>query len=335
MIYKDIEKENLSKAYLFYGEEKLLIENTLKGVIQNNISIDFADFNYYTFEGKDLEYEKLINAAETLPLMSNKKLIVVKDVSGFNENNDLNDEFYDFLKNLGEYIILIFIEGNDKLNKNTKLYKFFTKEKRNIEFSKLKELDTVSFIEKYLKKHKKVMTRSNIMYFIKKTNYHSRNLNITLLDIKNELDKLIASTTEKEINKEEIDFQGNDLIDENIFGFLNYLSERKLEGALNSFSDLYSLNEPVQKIMVMFIRQVRLLLSLKLLRGEGYSDMDIQRQVGIKPYEYSKLSRHINRFSLEFLKSFYNQLLESDRLMKSTSIDERTLMETLVVKFCK
>ena len=87
MTYQDftvnINKGRLKTLYLFYGEEDYLIDHTLKLLKDKYIDNSFETLNYQILEGKDIQFEDIHNACETLPFMSDKKIVVVKDLGIF------------------------------------------------------------------------------------------------------------------------------------------------------------------------------------------------------------------------------------------------------------
>ncbi|MBP2024774.1 DNA polymerase III subunit delta [Peptoniphilus stercorisuis] len=331
MDYKEIYKNELSGAYLFYGIEKLLIDNACDYIVKKYINNGMEIFNLTNFEGKDLDAKDIMSACETLPVMNEKRVIFVKDVAAFSEN--VSDEFYDFLDNLADYVIIIFLDTNDNLNKVKKFYKYFSKRKRNVEFTQLKGRDIYKFVEGYIARKNKKIYNVDLSYLISKSSYGSRNVDISLYDLKNEIDKIIALTKTDTITREIIDSSLTENTDTNIFMFLDAMCERDTEKALIEFRNLHSLNEPIQKILFMLTRQVRLLIIYKTLSFARYRESDIMSEMGVKKYEYSKIQRFSRNFKLEFLYDFYKMILEFDEKIKTSSGEDLILFEMLIVKF--
>ena len=331
MDYKDVYRVNLKGAYLFFGEEKLLIDNATDFIKKKFINSGMETFNLTNFEGKGLDQKTLISSCETLPIMNEKRVIFVKDVAAFSEN--INDEFYDFLDNLADFIILIFLDTTDSLNKVKKFYKYFKKNKRDVNFEKLKGRDINKFVEGYVARKNKKISNVDLSYLISKSAYNSRNIDISLYDLKNEIDKMIALAGTGDITRRVIDSSLTENTDTNIFMFLDYMCEKDTENALKEYRNLHFLNEPIQKILVMLTRQVRLIIIYKTLSNAHYSQSDIMTEMGVKSYEYKKISKFARNFELEFLYSFYKNLLNVDESIKTSVGSENTLFEMLIVEF--
>lgn len=332
MNYQDIYKADLNGAYLFYGDEQLLMDRALSYIVNRYTSENFRNFNVQYIDGKNLEVDFLIAAIETLPIFDLKKIVIVKNFIESLKNTQ--DKILEMIKDMSESTILIFLDYENEILKTTKFYKYFSKNKTNIEFSKLGENDFRKFLNEYIQEKSLKITPANVSYLAQKSGYNSRNLNILLYDVKNELDKL-AISCKQEITKEKIDEVYISSIDTNIFNFLEALSNRNISKTLFELENLNKIGEPIQKVFYMISRQFRLMMSYKTLEEQNFSDIKILDILGIKQYELSKIKISSNKFSKEKLKEIYNLLLEYDYSIKTKTVDERSLFETLLVEIIK
>ena len=333
MNYKKIYRDkDHSGAYLFYGKEKYLIENAV-GYLINKYVKGTEAFNYTKFKGNEVKPEDIISACETYPVMNDKKLVLVRDVVGFLGENDLKDSFYDFLDNLSDFVILIFWDTGS-LKKTTKFYKFFKKKDRDMDFAKLNSADLNNFIKGYFIRKGKEIGPSELALFISESGYNSKNEDVSLLDLKTEMDKIAAHGKDKRILREDISSSITENIDTNIFKFLDAMMGRRSEEALKELHNLYKLGEPSLRIFTMIIRQVKNFLSYKILSNKNISQADIMNKMEVKKYEFGKIKSFEKNFTKEFLIDFYEELIRSDELFKTSSIDEKLIMETLIIKYC-
>lgn len=333
MNYKKIYRDkDHSGAYLFYGKEKYLIENAV-GYLINKYVKGTEAFNYTKFKGSEVKPEDIISACETYPVMNDKKLVLVRDVVDFLGENDLKDSFYDFLDNLSDFVILIFWDTGS-LKKTIKFYKFFKKKDRDMDFAKLSPADLNNFIKGYFIRKGKEIGPSELALFISESGYNSKNEDVSLLDLKTEMDKIAAHAKDKKILREDISSSITENIDTNIFKFLDAMMGRRSEEALKELHNLYKLGEPSLRIFTMIIRQVKNFLSYKILSTKNISQADIMNKMEVKKYEFGKIKSFEKNFTKEFLIDFYEELIKSDELFKTSSIDEKLIMETLIIKYC-
>lgn len=328
--YKELYKNEISGAFLFYGHEKLLMDNTLKYVVNKYISKDTATFNLSIFDGINLSVDKVISSIETLPLLSDKRIIVIKNASEFSENID--KDFLKKLEKLENYVIIIFLDYSNEINKTKSFYKFFQKNNKNVEFPKLKGREIYNFIDQYFIRNGIKIKPNDLSYLVSKSGYDSKNMDLGLYDIKNELDKIISLVEDGILTKEIIDSSLVDRTDSNIFNFIEAICSKNSEKAILELNNLHELNEPIQKVFYMIIRQVHLMIGYVSAKKLSVSDREIQAQLKVKDYEFSKLKNYCRNFTLDELSNIHTELLEIDSLIKTSSISERLLVEMLIIK---
>lgn len=330
-----IRSDSLDPTYLFIGDEEYLMNDSIKRLKLKYIN-SFEELNFVNLEGQDTDLDILVNACETLPFMSEKKIVILKDVKKLLDN--LNDSevkrFYKYLDTLDDFVVLILMDNNNSIKKNTKIYRDFNKKKNVVDFSRLVGKDLNGWIESILKKYNKKMSFSNISYFIERSSYRSRDVDLNLYDLENELLKIIDYSKKEDIDKKSIDSVLIESIDTNIFKLLDAISKQDSSMAIKSFNEMYISNEPIQRMFFMIMRQIRLLLGCKLYREKGYNQSQIQSKLKIGSYEYSKFISQASRWSVERLELIMDELLDIDIKMKTTSIDEKLLIEMLLVKLC-
>ncbi|WP_455257843.1 DNA polymerase III subunit delta [Peptoniphilus asaccharolyticus] len=256
-------------------------------------------------------------------------MVIVKNFVDSIKN--VQDEIIEMMQDMSETSILIFLDYENEVLKTTKFYKYFSKTKKNVEFPKLKENEFRKFLGDYISERGFKISPSDISYLAQKSSYNSRNLSIVLYDVKNEVDKILAIAKDV-VSRDMIDEVYISNIDTNIFNFLEAMTNKNISTALLELNNQYQVGEPIQKIFYMVSRQFRLLLSYKNLKEQGYPDNKIMEQLGIKQYEFSKLRVSATRYEKEKLKEIYGLLLEYDHTIKTRTVDERAMFESLLVK---
>lgn len=335
MNYKKIYKDDThSGAYLFFGKEKYLMENAI-GYLLNKYVKGSEAFNYIKFKGVEAKPEDIISACETYPVMNDKKVVLVRDVTDFIGEYDLKKSFYEFLDNLSDFVVLIFWDTAN-IKKTTKFYKYFQKNHRDIDFGKLSLVDANRFVKSYfLRKGKKINDRE-VALFIKESGYTSKNEDVVLLDLNSEMDKIAAAAKSDLISESDVRNLITENIDTNIFAFLDSMMQRNSEIVLAEFHNIVKLGEEYPIIFYHIIRQVKNLLSYKILSEKNISHAEIMNKMGVSKFEFDKKIRVYERnFSKKFLIDFYEELIRADEFFKTSSVDEIVIFETLIIKYCQ
>lgn len=335
MNYKKIYKDDThSGAYLFFGKEKYLMENAI-GYLLNKYVKGSEAFNYIKFKGSEVKPEDIISACETYPVMNDKKVVLLRDVSDFIAEFDLKKSFYEFLDNLSDFVVLIFWDTAN-IKKTTKFYKYFKKNNRDIDFEKLSAVDANRFVKSYFLRKGKIINDREAALFIKESGYTSKNEDVVLLDLNSEMDKIAAAAKSDLISESDVRNLITENIDTNIFAFLDSMMQRNSEIALVEFHNLVKLGEKYPIIFYMIIRQVKNLLSYKILSQKNISQAEIMNKMGVSKYEFDKKIRTYERnFSKKFLIDFYDELIRADEFFKTSSVNEIIIFETLIIKYCQ
>ena len=78
---QDVDQGSLEKLYLFFGEESYLKEHYRDRIFSLIGGEGFAQFNQVVLDGDSLTLDALIDSVESLPVMSDKKLIFIRDLN--------------------------------------------------------------------------------------------------------------------------------------------------------------------------------------------------------------------------------------------------------------
>lgn len=332
-----VKNDNIKSAYLFKGEEEYLMRQAIVLLKEKYIDSSFETLNYVNIDEKESDFETILNACETLPFMGEKKMVVINDIEKLieNDNDDLSKKLSKYIEGLDSFVLLLMIDKNNSLKKTTSIYKKAKKMGIVIDFDGLKGRDINNWVLNTVKEKNKGISGSNINYFLNKSTYSKYGTSKNLYDIENELLKVISYSEKDEISKENIDMVLIKTLDNNIFDLLKYISERNSDQAIVIFNEIHEMKEPIQRVVYMVIRHLRLLLMYKLYKEKGYSENDARSKMKISPYEFKNISRQSTGFTKERLVIALDEILTLDVKQKTSSLDDKLALEILIVKLCK
>ncbi|WP_077368004.1 DNA polymerase III subunit delta [Anaerosalibacter sp. Marseille-P3206] len=342
----DINKNKLKTLYLFYGEEEYLIDYSLKLLKDKYIDSSFETLNYQILEGKDIQFEDIQNACETLPFMSEKKIVVVKDLGIFSRKkrgevadekpSKKKDPLKEYLQTLADYVCLIFVEKEGKVDKSKAIVKTIGKTGEIVEFSKLKGNNLNEWIVNTFKKYGKTIAPYTLNYLIEFSFYFSRDSNKTLYDLENEILKLSNFVGDKkEVTKTDIDNVMAKSLETNIFALLDSISTKNVNNSIKIYNEMCASDVPFLKILHMIVRQFRLIKHYIVFTKGGYVGGDAMSKLKISSFEYNKIARQSQNFSLKQLNRALDLCLECDKLIKTGSMDSKLAIEMLIIKLCQ
>ena len=340
-----VKKRDLKTVYLLFGEEEYMLNNTIDLLKKTFVDESLESLNYLQIEGSEIGFNTIFDACETLPFMSEKKIVIINDLPQLMKKKKGNsasiqqdvdiDKLSKYILNLDDYICLVFAVKGSEVHKTNALYKSIKKVGDIVEFNKIRGNDLNRWVENTFKKYNKRINRSNINYFIQRSSYFEKNQNKNLYDLENEIVKISNyMLNNRDVSKEIIDLLMPKSLEMNIFNLLNSISNKKGESAIRLFNEMYMSNEPVLFILHMIVRQLRNMLNYKVLKDKGYSDGDILSKMKLSKYEYSKVLGQSNNFTISQLEKAMFQCLETEKLIKTSSLDDRLALEVLITKLC-
>ena len=193
---QQIKDNNIGNLYLFFGEEVFVKDMYLERMKSFVPDGGFADFNYIFLDAKDAISEKVDDALNSFPMMSEKKLVVIKNSGIFKKASEEVKEFWlERLADIPDYVLLIFDE--QEADKRSVLYKAVTKHGLGVEFSYLKDYEVASWVAREVQKAGKKISKDAAEYLVAMCDPGISN-------VKNELQKLI-DYADSEIYKSDID----------------------------------------------------------------------------------------------------------------------------------
>ena len=343
---KRVKDDDLKSVYLFYGEEDYLIDEAIKLIKRTYVEESFETLNYIVLDGENVNFDGIVNASETLPFMSNKKIVIVKNLPLFENKMQIGEDLGEWdnpkakkmliehIESLGEHLCLIFIKKIDNIRKSNSIYKTINKVGDIVEFKKIRGMDLENWISHSFKKHGKTISKFNINYFIQHSSYFDSKQKKTLYDLENEIIKISNYISDEKVTGEDIDFSMARSLDMNIFNLLNNISQKNGAEAIRLFNEMYFSGEPALFILHMIVRQLRNMLHIKVLKAKGYAEKEINDKVGLSQYEYRKVFNQSNNFSIRQLESFLKYCLAADNSIKTGFMNDRLALEVLITNLC-
>lgn len=336
---KDIKNNELKKVYLLYGNEMYLKDYIISNIKDKYIDKAFESLNMIYINGKETSAEIIINACETLPFMSDKKIVIVEDLQFFTSKKEVSnideEELCSYMKNLNSTTCLIFITTEDKVDNRKKIVKVIKENGGVVELSKLKDAELIKWTQSIFSKNQKEISKVNIQFFLSKSGYYEHD-DRTLYDLANEIDKICSYLgNRKTVEKEDVDKGVVKSFQNNVFYFVDALGQKKADMALSIFNDMILDNEPIQLILHMIVRQLRLLMLTKLYEEKGYSQGVISQKLNIHTFVVKKLITQASNFTIDDLSIILEKALDVDRSIKTGQIDWKLAVEMFIAEISK
>ncbi len=322
-IQEDLKNGNFRQIYLLYGEEDYLIaqyrDKLLKALVPEGDTLNFS-----RFEGKDTRVSEVIDLCETIPFLSERRVILFEN-SGFFKNKC--DELADYLPQIPDYLYLIFVEK--QVDKRSRMYKALKDKGRAAEFSMPDDKTLLTWIGTILGKNGRKIRTTDAGVLLQRTGSDMGN-------IKNELDKLIGYTEGRDmVTMADIDAVCTNRAENRVFDMVRAVADKDQKRAMLLYEDLLALREPPLKILFNLTREFRRMLLIKKMEREGTAQSEIAAVLGVKPFAVQKSSRCARRYTVSALEKILEEFAAADEDVKTGRLDDRLAVELMIVKCSK
>ncbi|MGL4606527.1 MAG: DNA polymerase III subunit delta [Eubacteriaceae bacterium] len=336
MNYKELNKaiknKTFSPIYLFTGVEDYIgqmMEKTLQGCC---IPKGLEPLNTTIFSEKNLNPSELVAACETLPLMSEKRLVVIKEEAELDKvvSKEEFTKFLDYLEKPSKSTILIMYMKT--LDKRKKMYKLIQKNGEIVIFDKLDLKDLENWLGRRIKLLNKSISRSVLDFFIQRSRYlTNENKNMEMID--NDINKLMDYLGDRvEITKEDILLVIPESVEDGVFKMVDYAMGNEKGKALMMLNQFYLEGEAPFGIFNLLLRQLRQILMIKIYTGRGNPVKVVAGEMKIPPFIVNKILKIGKKYREDDLFKLLIQGAELDLQMKNGEIDQNLALELFVMK---
>lgn len=317
---EDLKTGQFKQIYLLYGEEGYLKRQYRDRFIKAMLP-EGDTMNYAHYEGKNINVREVIDLAETLPFFAQRRLIVFEDTGFF---KSAGAELADYIKDMPETTYFIFVEN--EVDKRSKLYKAVKAKGHIVELTTQDEGTLKRWIQGIVRREKKQISDSVILYFLNKVGTDMEN-------IQRELEKVFCYALDrKEITREDIDAVCVTQITNHIFDMVNAVADKNQRRALDLYYDLLALKEPPMRILFLMIRQYRILFQVKGLSGQGYGKKEIASKAGLHPFAAGKYMDQAKKFRMSELRAVMEDGADIEQRVKTGLLTDNLAVELFIVK---
>jgi DNA polymerase-3 subunit delta len=330
LLEESLKKGKLENGYLFCGLDEKIIKDSIELIVNLAIDKTFADLNYIRFDGAKAEVSDIINACETMPFMSDRKVVLVYRASFLGEKEDKDskkrfNEISKYIENLPSHCVLImYYVFEDDREKPSNSIKKLEKKCTLIKVDKLKG-------DKYYKRVKNIFSAMNKDIGKVELKFFCDNVDNNMDIITREADKLVNFCEGREITRQDILKLLPQKNDNDIFDLVDYLSQKRPEKAIDILNEILYRGENIIGILFMIQRQFKLLLNVKIALEGGKSKEEISKVLRLHPFIAEKMMVQSRKFTISQLKKCLEMCLNTERVFKSSGAEKKIEMELLMV----
>lgn len=323
---KQLKEKNTGNLYLFFGEEVFIRDMYLEHMKKLVPDNDFSDFNNIILDGKDLTQGKADDTINSFPVMAEKKIIIIKNSGIFKACPEDSKAFWEeTLSLIPDYVLLIFVE--DEINKKNVLFKAVSKYGLCVNFEYQKDYEIIPWVIREAKKAGKKMSKDAAELLVSLCDPG-------LINIKNELDKLISYAGE-EIYRSDIEKVVSRPMSLAIFEITDAIAEKNADKALSMIMRLKENKESAFNIIYLLSSSFDKMLNAKLMLENGATYDMIASNMKLSPFIAKKYIASSKNFSQEFLMDRIIKTAKIDLAIKQGELEEWTALFSYVAECLK
>ena len=127
---KEVKQNSIKNSYVFCGLDEELIKDGVNLLTKPFLEDGFGDLNYIKLDGLTTTMDDILNACETMPFMSEKKVVLVYRANFLKDKTDssgtkMYNTIKDYLKDVPPHTLLVmyyvFGDKRETAKKNKKL----------------------------------------------------------------------------------------------------------------------------------------------------------------------------------------------------------------------
>jgi len=318
-----LKKDKILPIYFFFGSDHFTIDQAVKAVskiVESEISSEF-DKETITVKKKD-SLVPVLDIASAFPFGSGKKLLIVKNFELFSDKNI----FTKYVNLPLETTVLIAVYYGKISGLGKEPYKSLIKQNYIFEASELRRKDLEKWACSEAKRLGVELSLENSML---------------LLDIVGGDKSLVAAQLKKigdflngkgEITTEIITQMASETKEYSIFNLQDAIKIGDKSKALYISYNLLKHNfEPLQ-IMGMITKLISIIAQSIELKAQNLNSFEAAKKMGISKYYYDSCTRGNFFKSDKKLLNASRALLNADLKIKTSTIDKKTLMTTLITE---
>jgi len=339
-ISDDIRDREVPGLVLLCGSEAYLIE-WARELLSERFTNDAArPLDLAVFEEGTYSFEDIKEACETLPVLSEKKVVVAENLEAVWGKGEKWFSKED-RKSLGEYaadvpdstMLIITAPGSLKDNKKySHLTDVIRKNGRIYEFTSLNDRDLKGFIAKTMKQRGKSMSVDTMDMLISESGYMNNDIDYGLYNLLNDLKKAMDLSEGEVVGAEAVAESISGNLEHNVFKMLDAVSQDNKEEAFRRLHEMLVSGEPAPKLLATIANHLELMLQVREMDKEGRSVQQMKSALNVHEFRIKKAKNFAARYSAEELCRILERAFKADTDIKTGLLNEELALEMLVAE---
>ncbi len=315
---------SLEPVYVLAGTERLLVERAVDAIRKAVDATGAPGFNTEIFDGKGLDAARAISAARTLPMMADKRLVLIRHVDAMTPTEQNALALY--LEDPADSGCLVMTA--DKLDGRSKLAKAAKKKGVLVDAKPLRGRELREFIraEAGARDH-------NIAPQAVETLLDAVGDDLSAIDDAMERLSLFVGAGQR-IDAEAVMQCVTRIRVESIWSLVDAIGLKDRRKGVAAAQSLLDDREPPLRLLAMVARQLRIVARMREALSEGLRPQEAAKRAGAPPFKAADLTESARRFTADSLGEAFALIAETDRALKGSKRPPDVILQDAVLELC-
>jgi DNA polymerase-3 subunit delta len=316
--------EKVEPVYLLLGDQDLLRELAASKLQAAVVGEAPSPFHFERFDGEGEDAARIVMSANMMPLLGGRRFILVKRASRLVETEA---SLQAYVENPNPATVLV-LDLDKKPDGRRKSWKDLEKSAAVVACDAPDPWELQDWVAEEGRARGLKLGREELRYLVTEVGSDLRRLS-------NELEKLSLYASGDRLDLETIaEVLGRGRA-QSVFKFTDAVASGDAGNALRQLGRLLEEGEAPLRILALLDRLVGQLRIAKDAQASGRKDSSLAGLLGAPPSAAKALGESARRLSPEFLKRAVRALADTDRLLKSSRLPHRVVMEGLVLELAR
>ena len=310
-------------VYLFEGPEENLKAAALTQLRKALLPEGLEELNETVLDAPATD--ALIAAAETLPFLADRRLVIVREHPALTGRGEGDDRLKDYIANAPDTAVVVFLVRG-KADARKKLYLAIKKHGNIVSFNPMTDAELNAWIVRTfasLGKECAPQTASLLAFTVGGG---------TAL-LRQEIDKLSALAGERSvITDEDVKQVATRSIECTIFEMVDAVVARQEGRAFGLLRDMLTAGEQRLGILAMLLRQYRLLQHVKIMQYEKKPVQEIKNNLGVAPFAAERCIRQAAAYTGGEVRQAVDICLTTEMNVKSGQFNDEGALESAMLR---
>jgi len=328
---RHFEQESLSIAYLLCGEEPFFLAQLLNRLLEKGLDPSLAAFNCHQFRGETVSPEALIAIANTFPVSSPRRIIVVRSAENLKDEAGL---LLGYLNDPSETSTLVFISEKPDMRK--KLFATLKRSATVITCPRLFDRELPAWIAQEGKKGGLRFSQEAIWQI-------KERMGNDLSSIQRELEKIAlyiaaendgAAGEDKAVSAEVVSAVISGGRSHSIFELVRAVGDKNTPAALRLLNLLMGEGAHPLFILTMLTRQWRQMAMAREGLDAGLKEAALAKKVPMPPGLFKRFLQQLKGWSKQDIRAAFSLSLSADSQLKGGGLSPAIVLESLILDLC-